>query len=393
MPNIIDNTGFTKIDYQSLRAEKAQEYKDAFSNQDLKTDVESGVGQEVSVSTFAENDLASRFETLLSAFDPTSAQGVWQSRLAIIMNKRRQDEVASSVTLTITADGAGATVPLGFEVANVAGDVVFRTTSEIIIAPSGTGDVEAFSVDVGAVEAPAGTLTVIKTPIFGVASVTNALDASIGRTRETDASLRLRMLASSSSSSSTKIGLEAGLSEIDGVTDARVEVNTDIVADAEGIPAKSVFPIVEGGADSDIAQTLITAGVAAGIGYAQPADIPAATIVSGTYADPITGQVQTAYWARPTSVRVYVDVNVDKLADYPADGDARIAENIEAWVLENADFGEELYASQLYTPVQEVAGAVVVSLTVGLAPSPVGSVVNISLYEKAAVASGDVVVA
>ena len=392
MPNIIDNTGFTKIDYQSLRAEKAQEYKDAFSNQDLKTDVESGVGQEISVSTFAENDLASRFEVLLSALDPTSAQGVWQSRLAIIMNKRRQDEVASSVTLTITADGSGATVPLGFEVANVAGDVVFRTTAEIIIAPSATGDVEAFSIDVGAVEAPAGTLTVIKTPVFGVASVTNALDASVGRSRETDPALRIRMLASSSSSSSTKIGLEAGLSEIDGVTSQWVEVNSTGAVDANGVPAKSVFPIVEGGADSDIAETLITGGVAAGIGYTEPADIPAATIVSGTYTDPVTSQIQTAYWARPDEVRVYVDVDVDKLAGYPADGDTRIAENIEAWVQANTAFGADLYASQLYTPVQEVEGAVVVSLTVGLTASPVDSVVPFALYEKAAVAAGDVVV-
>lgn len=392
MPNIIDNTGFTKISYQALRAEKAQEYKDAFSNQDLKTDVESGVGQEVSVSTFAENDLASRFEVLLSALDPTSAQGVWQSRLAIIMNKRRQDEVASSVTLTITADGAGATVPIGFEVANAAGDVVFRTASEIIIAPSVTGDVEAFSIDVGAVEAPAGTLTVIKTPVFGVASVTNALDASIGRARETDPALRVRMLASSSASSSTKIGLEAGLSEIDGVTSQWVEVNSTSAVDANGVPAKSVFPIVEGGADSAIAETLITGGVAAGIGYTEPADIPAATIVSGTYTDPVTSQIQTAYWARPDEVRVYVDVDVDKLADYPSDGDTRIAENIEAWVQANTAFGADLYASQLYTPVQEVAGAVVVSLTVGLTASPVGSVVPFALYEKAAVAAGDVVV-
>jgi uncharacterized phage protein gp47/JayE len=392
MPNTIDDTGFNKISYQDLRAEKAQEYKDGFANQNLKTDVESGVGQEVSISTFAENDLASRFETLLAAFDPTSAQGVWQSRLAIVMNKRRQDAVNSSVTLSITADGSGATVLAGFQVSNSAGDVTFQTTEDLVIAPSGTDTVEVVSIDAGPVEALAGTLVIIKTPVFGAASVTNTFDANIGRLRETDPALRIRMLASSSSSSATKIGLEAALGEIDGVISRRVEVNTTDIIDADGIPPKSVFPIVDGGADSEIAQALITAGTAAGIGYAEPTDIPAATIVSGGCTDPVTGQVQTAYWARPDDIQVYVDVNINKLVDYPADGDTRVANNIQAWVEANAEFGEDLYAAQLYTPVQDVPGAVVVSLTVGLTASPVDTVVPIALYQLAAVAAGNVVV-
>lgn len=392
MPNTIDTTGFNKENYQDLRAEKAQEYKDGFGNQDLKTGVQSGVGQEISLSTFAENDLATRFQTLLSAFDPTSAQGVWQSRLAIIMNKRRQDAVSSSVTLSITADASGATIPIGFQVANAAGDVVFQTIAEVIIAPSATEPAEAFSIAGGAVEALAGTLVVIKTPIFGAASATNALDANVGRLRETDVEFRPRILASSSASSSTVIGINSAISDVDGVVVVRTEENQTAAVDAQGIPPKSVFPIVDGGADSDIAKALITGGVAGGIGYAETADIPAATIVSGTYTDPITAQVQTAYWARPDDVRIYVDVTLTKLADYPADGDLRVANNIAAWVAANAEFGEDLYAAQLYTPVQEVPGAVVVSLTIGLTSSPVDSVVSIAIYQRAAVDSADVVV-
>ena len=75
MPNTIDSTGFDKVRFQDLRAEKAQEYKDTFDNQNLKTDVRSGVGQEVSLSTKAEDDLASTFQTLLSVFNPTISSG------------------------------------------------------------------------------------------------------------------------------------------------------------------------------------------------------------------------------------------------------------------------------------------------------------------------------
>ena len=70
MPNTIDSTGFDKVRFQDLRAEKAQEYKDTFDNQNLKTDVRSGVGQEVSLSTKAEDDLASTFPDLAFCVRP-----------------------------------------------------------------------------------------------------------------------------------------------------------------------------------------------------------------------------------------------------------------------------------------------------------------------------------
>jgi uncharacterized phage protein gp47/JayE len=387
MANTIDSTGFNRERYQDLRAEKEQQYKDAFGNQELKTDVQSGVGQEISISTNAEDDLASRMQTLVSALDPTQAQGVNLSRLAIVMKKRRQDAAKSTVTLTITANGAGATVPAGFQVANIAGNAVFETTAEIIIAPNGNGDVEAKAVDTGSIEAIAGSLTVIKTPVFGVSSVTNLADASLGRSRGTDSVLRARMLDSSAGVSSTVIGISAALSEIDGVTARKVLDNKGHNVSPEGIPPKSVFPIVENGADADIAKALVSTVI---MGYTKPSDIPAANIVSGTYDDPITGQEHTAYWARPVSVQIYVEVNINKLASYPADGDARVKQAIEDWVIANMKFGEDLYASQLYCPVQTVEGAIITSLFVGLAPSPAGSVVDIDAYEKASVLVADI---
>lgn len=393
MPNTIDDTGFSKESYQDLRAEKAQEYKDGFANQKLKTDVQSGVGQEISISTFAENDLASRFAQLLAVFDPMSAQGIWLSRLAIIMNKRRQDAVSSSVALTITADSSGATVPAGFQVANTAGDLVFQTTEAIIIPPSSSLPAESFSVNPGAVEATVGVLTVIKTPIFGVVSVTNAVDANVGRLRETDTQLRPRLLASSSSSSPTVIGINSAVSDVDGVTSVNTEENQTDAVNALGMPPHSIFPIVNGGADSDVAAAIITGGVAGGIAYTQQVDVPAATIVSDTYTDPITAQVYTAYWARPDDVRVYVDVTLTKLANYPGDGDTRVANNIEAWVLANAQLGVDLYASQLYTPIQEVDGAIATSVKVGLTASPTGDSVAIAIYQLPAVAAADVAIA
>lgn len=392
MPNAIDDNGFTKVRFQDLRLEKAQEYKDGFENQNLKTDVQSGVGQEVSLSTKAEDDLASTMQALLSLFSPLSAQGVHQSNLALLMNKKRQDAVGSTVDIDITTDVSGATVAAGFIVSDGVND--YATDAEIIIPPSSTASTQATCTVTGPVESASGTITEIKTPVFGVISVTNLLDATVGRVRESDGSLRARMLASSADSSSTVIGLRSALSNIDGVTQENVLDNKTNAVDALGIPAGAVFPIVEGGSDDDIAQQLIIAGVAGGIGYAKAADIPSATIVSGTYTDNTVSppQVHTAHWARPDDVQVFVKATIQTLANYPADGDDKVKAAIVEWVADNATLGRDLFDSDLVGPIKTVDGVGQVAVLVDIVAPAVTSIVTTQVYEIFTVDTADITV-
>ena len=87
-----------------------------------------------------------------------------------------------------------------------------------------------------------------------------------------------------------------------------------------------------------------------------------------------------------------MDVTLNTLPSYPGDGDTRVKQNIENWVNENLAFGEDLYASQLYCPVQEVEGAIVISIKVGTSPSPTGDSVSVATYERASVSQDDVTV-
>ncbi len=395
MPNVINDTGFSKVRYQELREEKAQEYKDAFDNQNLKTDVRSGVGQEVSVSTKAEDDLASSFQTLLSVFDPNAAQGVHLDRLLVLMNKKRQDAVGSTAIITITASASGATVAAGFIISDGVND--YATDEELVIAPSSSDTVEATCTITGPTESAAGTISEIKTPVFGVVSATNLLDANVGRNRETDAEARIRALQSSANESSTVIGIFTAISNVDGVVALNVIENDTDLVDAIGVPPHSVFPIVDGGSDDDIARALVSGGVAAGIGYAEQSDIPLATIVSGTYDDPITDQTYTAYWARPDDLRVYVEIKITKLSSYPADGDKRVRKAISDYVAASLSSGDDLYSSQLYCPIQSVGGAVINIdggdyVYIGTSPSPAGSVVAAADYEIITIDTADIVI-
>jgi len=390
MHNSINKDGITRVRYQDLRLEKEAEFKATFG-QDIKTDVQSGFGQLISVATQAEDELAALIQSLLTAYDPNAATGALLDRLAVIMNKKRNEAQKSTVIIDITTDANGATVPVGFIVSN-SSDVQFITTTSLTIAPNSTAQLEFVAVDNGAVAASANTLTIIKTPVFGVVSVNNPSGAIVGRNRETDAELRARILKTSSNANATKPGLFTALSEVNGVTYVSVSVNDTNFDFANGQKAHTVFPVVDGGSDSDIAKALVTKGVAGGIDYVRQGDISGVTITSGTFTDPISGQNHTAYWARPVNKRVYAAITVQKLSNYPADGAARIKSEVSKWVTENAKVGDTFYNSFLYCPINNVPGIVIQTVFVGETASPSAMSVSMTVAERASIAETDIVV-
>jgi uncharacterized phage protein gp47/JayE len=394
MPNIIDSTGLARVRYQDLREEKADQFRTEFG-QDIKTDVQSGFGQMISIATQAEDELMSAIQLMLTAFDPNAAQGVLLSRLAIIMNKRRNPAVLSTATLDITVDAGGATIPVGFIVEAGLG-VQFQTLTSLIIAPNSTASIEVTALDSGNVTASSGTLTNIKTPVLGVISTFNPADASVGRLEESDAELRARCLNTSSAINSTIIGVDTAVREVDGVSFARIYENkSDLAIQAPDVPTNqpphSVFPIVEGGADEDIAKALVLS-VAAGIDYTEQSDniSGVGTIMSGTYIDPISGQSHTAHWARPQLITVYIEVTVIKGSAYPADGTNRIKNAIIEWVDAESQIGENLTASSLYCPVHSVPSLRIQSLFVDLIPPPVSAQAVMQVADKPHVTTGNI---
>lgn len=388
MPNSIDNTGLNIVGYQELRDEKSEEFKNEFG-EDIKTDVESAFGQMISLAAQSEYDLTSLIATMLTAFDPNAAQGVLLERLAIIMNKRRNEAVKSTVSIDITTDTNGATIPVGFIVGNDNG-IEFITTSSQVLAPSTTTSIDFEAIEDGPIVASAATLTIIKTPIFGITTANNPSDASIGRSIEDYEDLRVRMLRSSSDSNGTTPGIITGISEVDGVSFVNVIENNTNVAFANGQKEHTVFPIIEGGADADIAESLITKGVAGGIGYVEQGDIVGVTITSATFTDTVSAQVHTAHWARPVDKQVFCKLEIKKLADYPANGSDLIKAAINDWVSSNAVAGETFYSSFLYNSINSIGGLVINTVFIGEAVDPVTVIVTMGDVEKASIAIADI---
>src|SRR5690606_25087178 len=91
--------------------------------------------------------------------------------------------------------------------------------ASVLIPLSGSITVTATCQEQGAIEAPAGTVTKIKTPTFGWQSVSNPSAAVPGQPVETDAALRVRQALSVAVPSQTIFeGIVGSVANLPGVT-------------------------------------------------------------------------------------------------------------------------------------------------------------------------------
>lgn len=357
----ITDSGYVRDRYQDERDSIANRWQVYLPGR--RTDSQSVNGRIISVEAELVDNQNGQIGALLESFSPFTARGNLLSRLAPLMSKRRREAVLSSVTLTVTATAAGCTIPAGSIVAQAAGASKFITSAAVVVAPSGTATVEALATEAGAVEAAAGTLTKIDTPVSGWLSVTNNDDAAVGRARESDGILRARMLATSSAPVGTPEGIATAISEVDGVTYQAVLENRTNSVNATGMPPHSVFPIVDGGADLSIGEALLNS-VAAGIDYTDSADIPVGpNWVSVVVTNQSNGQPVTVWFARPTPTSGAVVLEIETQSTFPADGIARIKSEIVAFA-NQWPVGKTLFSSRLYSPANNVPGHEINSLTI-----------------------------
>lgn len=236
------------------------------------------------------------------------------------------------------------------------------------------------SVEKDAVVAVAGDLSVINTPIGGLQTTRNVLDAELGALEQPDESLRVTREAELATAGSTPAeSLRAAILKVGGVTSVSIFMNLTDVTDANGIPPHAVQALVQGGDDAAIAE-VVRLNIAAGI------------VSFGTTTVALVDSEGTSHnikFSRPTALPVYVSLTytynpaIVSLGGYPADGDvlAKLAvvafgdslgagRNVTASAMQAAVF--PVYANgQLVLGVQ---GILDVTITrIGLTAAPASS--------------------
>lgn len=194
--------------------------------------------------------------------DPDQAVGVALDAISQLCGLRRKGGVYTKTKVTITADrtlnlnGLDTNPSNPFTVADLNGNLFYLITSATINAGDNVLDFRA--ANIGFVQVLQNTIVVAVTVVLGVTVVNNPLvPFSIGQDQETDAIFRLRRQKSTSLPSQGFLqSLYAGLNSLEGLAQAVVYENNDNVADLNLIPAHSIWVIVDGGADLDVANMI-----------------------------------------------------------------------------------------------------------------------------------------
>lgn len=274
----------------------------------LNTSADSPIGQLNGIFASQLREVWEALQVAYDGFNPDAAEGFLLEKLSALTGTFRRPATKGTDTLDIDLD-LGATLVAGTHFANVAGAPGNRWTPVVtFVSPAnGVHSVEFEAEFVGAVVANAGTITVINTPVVGWNSVTNPLDAEVGREIDTDAILRQRREEElRATGSATVDAIRADVLADPDVEQAQVFENTTDAVDANGLPPKSFEVVVFDGSppaltDDEIAQL---------IWDTKPAGVLAFGIDSGTATDSL-GNPHTIGFSRPTEREIWIVVAID----------------------------------------------------------------------------------
>jgi len=347
-------TGFTPKRLADIKAELEADFKSRLGAA-INIDPQGPLGQIIGTISERESLVWEEMEAVYYSRYPSTAEGVSLDRVVEVTNIFRLMATKSNVTARVSGTN-GTSVPAGFT-ASVSGS----PASRFISAASGIiGSVSSGYVDIvfeaetaGSTQAPSGTLTVIETPVSGVTSVTNTLDAVVGRETETDTQLRIRRaITLNRPGTATVNGIRNAILNVDNVLQANIVENDTGLYDSDGRPPHSFEAVVSGGNDADIAAAIF-ASKAAGI---ETFGEESETVVDSQ------GTSHTVKFSRPDNKEIYLRVTITPNVDpnegtvYPSTGD----DSIISAIIEFSDaiyvLGHDVILSQFYTPINTIEG-------------------------------------
>ncbi|MCY1326448.1 Baseplate J-like protein [compost metagenome] len=306
----IDANGITAPTYADVLEYLKDQYR-AIYGPDVYLDADSQDGQLLAVFASSINDANAVAIAIYNSFSPATAQGAALSSNVKINGIARHAASYSTADLLLVGQ-AGTTITNG--IAKDGNGVKWALPASVTIPPAGEITVTATCQTIGAVSAPAGSITQIGTPTLGWQTVTNPADAAEGAPVETDAALRQRQTISTALPSLTVLdGIIGAVASLVGVTRWAAYENDADGTDANGIPEHSISLVVEGGDATAIANA-IAAKKTPGSGTYGTTSV----VVLDVYGRPITIR-----FYRPSDAAITATVDVKALTGYSTQtGDA-----------------------------------------------------------------------
>lgn len=307
----IDAEGIHIPSYDDVLEYLTSQYRGIFG-EDVYLGAESPDYQMISVFAKCLTDFSALAVDTYNARSPYYASGNSLDVLVQLAGIIRRPATQSSAVLKLSGT-EGTVVPEGSKVIDKSG-YLWTILGAKTIPASGYIDADALCDTPGAVVASAGTIIGIYTPIIGWESVTNEASATVGKDTESDSMLRQRFLVSHTTERNGMADtIVSSLINLPGVEYVALIVNDEDTT-VSGVPAHSIYAIVSGGDEDEIASTIYSRK-APGIGTHGT--------ISKTVTDE-TGTSRTVKFSRPTITEVTVTVSIVELPGYSAEDDEQV---------------------------------------------------------------------
>jgi len=311
MPDTFDANGLKVASLSELVTQLQDNLKQIYGS-DINVEQNSPDGQAINIYAQGGADLRELLVQIVTSFDPNQARGAVLDQRVAINNIKRKGGTFTIQPIDITTDRTVALDGLDADFSNIDGEgytVQDDAGNEFILIDSvtltaGTTARNFRARQLGKVETTVGTITNQKTVVLGVTDINNSSGPSeTGQNEETDESLRLRRARSVAIASNGFLdGIDGALLDLEGVVDVAVFENVTNTTDADGIPAHGIWVIVEGGANTDIADVIFNKKSAG-------ADMKGSVTVDKTTP---SGQTFTAKFDRPSAKDLYIEFDIQK---------------------------------------------------------------------------------
>lgn len=268
MPDEITSTGIQVQDYNTLLANIQSNLNALYATDGdtINFNSETPDGQLTNIFAQIGSDTRELAVEVYNSFNPDNCSGVIQDqRYAFNYIFRKGgtftiQNIDVTVNKTVELQGLDASYndinAASYTVSNDAGNLWYLIDSTTLLA--GTHSLPFRSQNLGLVQPTIGTITNQVTKVLGVTSVINSVaPTTLGEAQETDEQFRIRRNRSTATKGQNNLdALEGHLLDLDGVSDVRIWVNQSGTTDSTGTPPWTVWIIVEGGANSDIASLI-----------------------------------------------------------------------------------------------------------------------------------------
>lgn len=353
--SILDANGLTIDTLPEIVTQLEDGNKLIYGN-DIIIDSNSPDGQLINLYAQSKRDVLELLNQVYSGFSLNNAIGtVLDERVSLLSIQRQgatftQQQVQITVSGALTLQGldsfANDLNGIGYTVADNTG-TQFILLDTINIAVAGTYNLTFRAKDLGSITTIPNTITNPITTVLGVTAINNPTGVLVvGLNGELDSVLRIRAKQSPANKSTGYInGLEGSLKNVSGVTDVKVFENFTTLPDIYGTPAHTIWAICEGGANTDIANTIYT-NKNGGCGLR-------GTVIVDILQD--NGSIFTAKFDRPQSVSLWIRFEIKQTLvgqgfDQPA---------IKQYLVDNLKFiiGQSAETATVTTLTQEAINA------------------------------------